>query len=307
LKRFNLTITVSGSIIILDNYVVMSQRLSAGLREVQSKEKGNAMPQDGEQSQLRRRRSDTRSGDYYPVTGGQETPLPQTGPPYADIDDGVDYPRPNTSAVRYTGPYNTPTQRSSAMASSSSSRRQQPIIKNPTTPQQRSARTTTTQQQKEAKPKTKRNIHWLFYIGVGMLATLVLWMAGSTALAWVLQVRDNVTYGYPRTYQTDAVVGHNDSPQKPSHFIAMNLNRQAVVVEFMGGDPSKAVTYVAPIYIAGNGGDMAPVTLEFRDVTGDGKPDMIVHIHLPSQDQISVFVNDSTKFRPVNGNDKIRV
>jgi hypothetical protein len=191
------------------------------------------------------------------------------------------------------------------MASSSSPRRQQSIIKNQTS-QQRSTRTTT-QQSKEAKPKPRRNVHWLFYVGVGMLATLVLWMAGSTVLAWGLQRYDDLKYGYPRTSQMDAVVGHNDSSQKPSHFIAMNLNRQAVVVEFMGGDPSKAVTYVAPIYIAGNGGDLAPVTLEFRDVTGDGKPDMIVHIHLPSQDQISVFVNDGTKFRPSNGNDKIRV
>jgi len=179
-------------------------------------------------------------------------------------------------------------------------------MKNTTASQQRSMRTTT-QQQKEAKPRRKRNIHWLFYVGVGMIAMLVLWMAGSTALAWGREVHDNLTYGYPRTYQTDAVVGHNDSPQKPSHFIAMNLNRQAVVVEFMGGDPSKAVTYVAPIYIAGNGGDLAPVTLEFRDVTGDGKPDMIIHIHLSNQDQVSVFINDGTKFRPATGNDKIRV
>lgn len=109
---------------------------------------------------------------------------------------------------------------------------------------------------------------------------------------------------YPLS-QTSAVVGHDDNAQKPSYFIAMNLNRQAVVVEFMGGDPSKIITYVAPIYIPGNGADRNPVTLEFRDVTGDGKPDMIVHVHLLSQDQIFVFVNDSTKFRPSNANDKI--
>ncbi len=29
---------------------------------------------------------------------------------------------------------------------------------------------------------------------------------------------------YPRTFQVDAVVGHNDSATNPSHFIAMNLN-----------------------------------------------------------------------------------
>jgi hypothetical protein len=140
-----------------------------------------------------------------------------------------------------------------------------------------------------------------------MIASLVLWMAGSTALAWGRQVYNNLTYGNPPTYQTNAVVGHNDSAQKPSHFMAMNLNRQAVVIEFKAGDPSKAAVYVAPIYITGNGGDQAPVTLEFRDVTGDNQPDMIVHVHLPNQDQVYVFVNTGTGFRPSNGNDKISV
>jgi hypothetical protein len=141
-----------------------------------------------------------------------------------------------------------------------------------------------------------------------MLGALVLWMVGSSALAWGIQRYDDLRYGSPRTFQMDAVVGHNhDSPQHPSHFIAVNLNRQAVIVEFMAGDPSKAVTYVAPVYIANSGGESAPVTLEFRDVTGDGKPDMIVHVHLPTQDQVLVFVNDGTKFRPSNGNDKIKI
>lgn len=141
-----------------------------------------------------------------------------------------------------------------------------------------------------------------------MIAALVLWMAGSTVLAWGMQRYNDYKYGYPRTYQIDAVVGHNnDSPQKPSHFIAINWNHQAVIYELMAGDPNKSVSYVAPVYIAGNGGELAPVTLEFRDVTGDGRLDMIVHIHLPNQDQVSVFVNDGTKFRPSNGNDKIRI
>ena len=141
-----------------------------------------------------------------------------------------------------------------------------------------------------------------------MLAMLAIWITGSWALAWGIQRYNDVLYGIPRTYQTDAVVGHNnDSTQKPSHFIATNYNRQAIIIEFMAGDPARSVSYVAPVYIAGNGGDLAPVTLEFRDVNGDGKPDMIIHIHLPNQDQLSVFINDGSKFRPVNGNDKLRI
>ncbi len=141
-----------------------------------------------------------------------------------------------------------------------------------------------------------------------MLAMLALWLVGSNIVSWGTQVYNDAHYGYPRTYQTDAVVGHNhDSAAHPSHFIAINLNRQAVVIEMMAGDPQKAITYIAPVVIAGPGGDRAPITVEFRDVTGDNLKDMILHIHLPSQDQISIFINDGTKFRPSNNTDKIHL
>ncbi|GHO44212.1 hypothetical protein KSX_23750 [Ktedonospora formicarum] len=143
-------------------------------------------------------------------------------------------------------------------------------------------------------------------LGVGMLAMLAIWIVGSLGLAWFHQLSDDYTYGNPRTYQTDYVVGHgNDATTHASHFVAINLNRQAVVFEMVAGDPAKSVSYVAPIYIAGDGGDKAPVTLEFRDVTGDKKVDMIIHIHLPSQEQLSVFINDGSKFRPSTNKDKI--
>ena len=140
-----------------------------------------------------------------------------------------------------------------------------------------------------------------------MIILVIVWVLGSAVLAWGTQRYNDLRYGTPRTYQTDAVVGHDDSAKNPSHFIAMNLNRQAVVIEFMGGDPAKAVTYLAPVFIAGNDGELAPITLEFRDVTGDGKLDMLVHIHLSGQDQISVFVNAGNKFRPSSGTDRIRL
>ncbi len=45
----------------------------------------------------------------------------------------------------------------------------------------------------------------------------------------------------------------------------------------------------------------------FRDVTGDSKPDMIIHIHLQTQDQTFVFVNDGNKFRPPTSKDNIHL
>lgn len=267
------------------------------------------MPPGGEQSRQKRRSKAN--------TGGQDpTPLvypkapkdaaeseKSTTPPQTDayhIDEGLDDDlRSHSSAVRYDSLRTTQAHRA-------------PDIQPPlTTVPRRQTRNIPAPVRKTA-PQTpalqvKKNVHWLLPVGLGMLAMLVLWVTGSWLLAWGVQRYDDVRYGYPRTYQTDAVVGHGDSAAHPSHFMAMNLNRQAIVIEFMGGDPQKAKVYVAPVYIAGSGGDLAPVTVEFRDVTGDGKPDMIIHIHLPNQDQVSVFINTGKDFRPANGNDKINI
>lgn len=150
-------------------------------------------------------------------------------------------------------------------------------------------------------------VHWLLPIGIGMIAMLILWEVGSLALSWGTNVYNNVVYGNPRTYQTNAVVGHGDSAAHPSHFIAVNLNGQAIVIEFPAGNPQNATSYLVPYYIRGQGEDQAPVTVDFRDVTGDGKVDMIVSIHLPSQVQTFVFVNNSTKFRAPTSNDHIHL
>ncbi|GCE10549.1 hypothetical protein [Tengunoibacter tsumagoiensis] len=156
-------------------------------------------------------------------------------------------------------------------------------------------------------PRAKRNVHWLVLVGMGMIAALALWVIGSAALSWGLQRYDDYRYGNPRTFQTDAVVGHNnDSAAHPSHFVAMNLHRQPIVVEIAAGDPGKLVSYAVAPPIVGDGGDIAPITLEFRDVTNDQKPDMIIHIHLsPQNDTVIVFVNDGTKFRPSTPNDHL--
>ena len=163
----------------------------------------------------------------------------------------------------------------------------------------------------EPEDQPHRNVHWLLPLGVGMVAMLLLWVVGSSVLAWGLDRYDDLRYGYPRTYQTDAVVGHGDSKEHQSHFMAINLHGQAIVIEFPAGNPQYAVSYVVPYYIreqgGGQGGDRTPVTVEFRDVTGDSKPDMIIHILFRTQDQTFVFVNTGTKFRPPTSSDNIHL
>jgi hypothetical protein len=139
----------------------------------------------------------------------------------------------------------------------------------------------------------KSRIHPQLYLGVGMLAIVAFFLVLSSAVTWVEQKKDDLVYGRPRTFQIDAVVGHNDSPESPSHFIALNLNRHVEVIEIPGGDSTKERVY--PITtLFGDGEDLTPVTLSFRDVTENGKPDMLIHI----ENQTLVLINDNGTFRP---------
>jgi hypothetical protein len=133
----------------------------------------------------------------------------------------------------------------------------------------------------------------LIAVVVGMLLMAALFLMMNTLGSWWQIHQDDVTYGRPRTYQVDAVVGHNDSAANPSHFIFLNLNRHVEIIELPGGDTTHARIYTGPT-LFGNGQDLTPVTGLFKDVNGDGKLDMIVHI----QDQVLVYINDGTQFVP---------
>jgi hypothetical protein len=62
--------------------------------------------------------------------------------------------------------------------------------------------------------------HPLLLLGLGMILMLVLWTLLTLAVNWWNITWDDIHYGRPRTFQVDAIVGHNDSSSNPSHFIA---------------------------------------------------------------------------------------
>lgn len=145
--------------------------------------------------------------------------------------------------------------------------------------------------------------HPLLYLGIGMIAMLSLWTGLSLAVNWWNTTWDDIHYGRPRTFQTDAVVGHNDSSSNPSHFIALNLNGRIEVIELPGGDVSKARIYIGP-QLYGTGDNLISVTLSFVDVNGNHQPDMILHFHykgwlgFSDSEQQLVYINDQGTFRP---------
>jgi hypothetical protein len=128
------------------------------------------------------------------------------------------------------------------------------------------------------------------YVLIGVVLSLVLFMAASALGSWWTTYQNDLHYGRPRTYQFDAVVGHNDSPDNPTHFILINLNSHIEVIEIPGGDVSHTRIYTGPT-LYGPGQDLTPVTGSIRMI--NGKADLVLTI----QNQHFLFINNGTTFQ----------
>ena len=144
-------------------------------------------------------------------------------------------------------------------------------------------------------PRRKVRPHWLLYVGVGLFLVLLGYVGLTDFTNWWQGHQDDATYGMPRTYQTDAVVGHNnDSTAHPSHFQAENLKGEIIVIELPAGDVTKARSYFITT-IPGNDATV-PAKVIFQDTTNDGKLDMVVVIGDPGSQVTITLYNDGTQF-----------
>lgn len=109
-------------------------------------------------------------------------------------------------------------------------------------------------------------------------------------------VLDDWRYGRPRTTHLTGYAGlAAERTGRPSHFIAMNLDRQIVIVVLPGGDPAYVQTWQGP-YLFGLHEDLTPVVLSLADADGDGLADLVVTIH---NEQV-VYLNRDGAFRLPN-------
>ena len=134
---------------------------------------------------------------------------------------------------------------------------------------------TTEQQTAPITRRQRRPLHGAVYVGLTLLCMVVGFVVFSALSTWWQQTDDYLHYGMPRTFQMDAVVGHQDSAAHPSHFLALNLDGHLSVIEIQGGDLGKTVIYAGPV-IYGQGADLVAVTLS---VAHDqrGQPELVLH------------------------------
>jgi hypothetical protein len=112
-------------------------------------------------------------------------------------------------------------------------------------------------------------------IGIGMVIAVIAVMLGQLVIGWIGITWNDLQYGYPRTYQVDAVVGQGDSVAHPSHFLALNLKGHIEVIDLPAGDASHAKIYLGP-HLYGPNADLVPVTLQFVESQHGHQPDMVV-------------------------------
>jgi hypothetical protein len=232
------------------------------------------------------------------VTQTQSKKLPEDHAYDLEEDDEYYVTRPHTSARRYSQPPQRDTLDDDAIIKGASIQQRRSLVK----PHRGGGLLPGSVASSWRQGWRHSRRFTLIAVIVGMLVMAVLILAISALGSWWRIRQDDMTYGRPRTFQMDAVVGHSDSASNPSHFIFLNLNRHVEIIEMPGGDATHARIYNGPT-LFGDGQDLTPVTAEFRDVNGDGKLDMIVHI----QDQRLVFINDGTQFRPLQQGEKVNL
>ncbi len=131
--------------------------------------------------------------------------------------------------------------------------------------------------------------HWMTYGAyavTALLALFALYVVMSHVVAWGQVRLDDLRYGRPRTFHLEAPL-----PGGMTHFVAMNLDRQIVVLEISGSDLATIRTHSGP-YLFGTGEDLTPVHMRMEDVNHDHAADLVLQV----KNEEVVYLNRGSEF-----------
>ncbi|GAC1460292.1 MAG: hypothetical protein PVSMB2_20220 [Ktedonobacteraceae bacterium] len=177
---------------------------------------------------------------------------------------------PKRQSSNRLAPIKQPTQQSAALRQPTQPRA---VLRQPTQPRGM----TRWPSQKIARQSQQRQFHWLVPTGITMMIAIACYLLLYGAWVGGKGVYNDWAYGATtRTSHLEAVVGDHDTAT-PTHFVAMNLHGTIDVIEFPGGDVTHAKVFPGPHLLWSNA-DKAVATLEVKDVNGDKRPDIIIHV-----------------------------
>jgi len=141
-------------------------------------------------------------------------------------------------------------------------------------------------------PTRPRRLNAVAYAITLVLAVLAVYVVVGLAMGKLHVIVDDLRYGRPRTTQLNGFVGHDEAAGQPTHLMAINLNRQVVIVELPGGDPAKTRSIAGP-YLFGADEDLTPVVLSLYDADRDGQVDLLLDVRR----ELLVYLNKDGVFR----------
>jgi hypothetical protein len=106
----------------------------------------------------------------------------------------------------------------------------------------------------------------MFFLAVYLFLT-------GVVFPWVRGIEDRWQYGQSGVYRMTAYLGQGDSQVDPSELLAYR-SHNLVIVDIV--EDSRVRSF--PLTFATTGLTSDIVTLEVKDMNGDGKPDILVHV-----------------------------
>jgi hypothetical protein len=104
---------------------------------------------------------------------------------------------------------------------------------------------------------------------------MVFWACVVYVVPWVTDKVDHWNTGEARIWQHDFNVGHEGGS---SHFLTQYYEGNVLVIEILNTTPMTVHTYVASCQFLTPPPVPPIITLEVRDINGDQKPDLLLHV-----------------------------
>ena len=138
------------------------------------------------------------------------------------------------------------------------------------------------------RPMAKREGNTILSAFVGVCLVLAIVFVVQIIIPFCTNKLNDFKYGNPRTATYDVNVSHGTLQQPLSHFIALNMQGQAQVIECPAENCEHAIIYTAQnLYDSG-----IPVTLEFKDLANNGKLDLVIIM----EGKADVIMNNGKQF-----------
>jgi hypothetical protein len=141
-------------------------------------------------------------------------------------------------------------------------------------------------------PRFELPLQPLMMAVVGLLALLAIGLLVQTLLVWGQRQLDTMRYGFPRTVQVTAYVGHGDERLGPTVIETRNMDGQISVLVFPAGS-TRQVSILDGPYLVGPDAPYEVARPILRDVNGDSHVDLLVDV----RGELVIYINERGRFR----------